>query len=152
MMLSIYFNLRRGGGGRQGRWAEGKWSLSFSPRSRCSTSATSTLYKGRVKDAIVRPRLAKLFDDFFRPIPEGLSMTSVLNLFYLKLNWCFAAMMTMIRRNLQVSELESCRGLGNYLRRLPIFAFYSTFSIPLSCFYSFFASIYFAFIHSYSFW
>ena len=97
-MLSIYFNRRRVGGGRQGRWAEGKWSLSFSPRSRCSTSATSTLYNGRVKDAIVRPRLAKVFEDFFRPISEEVSMTSVLSLCYLKLNWCFAAMMTMIRR------------------------------------------------------
>ena len=141
MMLSIYFNRRRVGGGRQGRWAEGKWSLSFSPRSRCSTSATATLYKGRVKDAIVRPRLAKLVEHLFRPISEEVSMTSVLSLCYLKLNWCFAAMMTMIRRNLQVSELESCRGLGNYLRRLPIFAFYSTFSIPISCFYSFFDSL-----------
>ena len=152
MMLSIYFNRRRVGGGRQGRWAEGKWSLSFSPRSRCSTSATATLYKGRVKDCNSQTQACKTFWAFFRPISVGVSMSSVLSLCYLKLNWCFAAMMTMIRRNLQVSELESCRGLGNYLRRLPIFAFYSTFSIPISCFYSFFASLYLAFIHSYSFW
>ena len=162
MMLSIYFNRRRVGGGRQGRWAEGKWSLSFSPRSRCSTSATATLYKGRVKDAIVRPRLAKVFEHFFRPILEEVSMTSVLSLCYLKLNWCFAAMMTMIRRNLQVSELESCRGLGNYLRRLPIFAFYSFFTslyLPFIqpflflylAFIHFFASFHLGFIHSYSF-
>ena len=38
MMLSIYFNLRREGGGIQGRWEEGKLSSSSSRRSRCSTS------------------------------------------------------------------------------------------------------------------